>query len=85
LIHWAWLVAAFAAGAGAAALLAYIASLPLPPGCTAVLRSGERCRHDAGHSGPHETIIYDGSMMTQQYVWEDPKAGLHPVGFFRRG
>ncbi len=83
MIHWPWLLLAFAAGSGASLFVMFLASLPRPPRCTAVLRSGERCWHDAEHQGPHETRVSDG-VISQGYVWEDPKAGVHNVGFFRR-
>jgi hypothetical protein len=83
LIYWVWMIVAFAAGVGATLFVSFIASLPHAPRCTAMLRSGEHCWHEAGHSGPHETRVYDGSI-SQGYAWEDPNAGVHKFGFFRR-
>lgn len=86
-VYWTWLVVSFMAGVGLTRLVTFILSLPRPPRpprCTAVLRSGERCHHQLNHLGPHRTTIYLTASHTQGYVWEDPKAGLHAVGFFYR-
>lgn len=87
MIHWAWLIVAFAGGVGATLFLAFISSLPRPPRpprCTAVLRSGETCLGDEGHSGPHRARAFVTELgHTQDYCWEDPNNGVHSVGFFR--
>lgn len=76
-------VASYVAGILSVLLVAAIAasSEPAKPKCPAVLKSGETCREDEGHEGPHRTYICMGSY-SQAYVWEDPKCGLHTVGFF---
>jgi hypothetical protein len=84
MIHWVWLIIAFAAGMGSTLLAAFISAPPGNPRCTAVLSSGQTCLHNLGHVGPHRTRIYDGGYEPQDYVWEDPKAGLYNMGFFRR-
>ena len=80
---------AFLAGLFASALWRWLTapSQPPAPRCTAVLQSGERCVYDAEHDGPHKTTIYLSPRRrefgpTQDYVWEDPEAGLHDVGWF---
>lgn len=86
MIFWPWVLVAFGFGVFAAwGLAAFLASLPLPPPrCTAILKSGHGCKKELGHPGPHRTIIHNGGYYDQEYVWEDPKAGLHTTGFFYR-
>jgi hypothetical protein len=58
---------------------------PKPPGCKAVLRSGERCFYQAGHEGYHKAAIHRGQgIVTHRsfYAWEDPTCGVHSAGFF---
>ena len=57
---------------------------PPPPACTACLRSGQDCKFNLGHAGPHRAsfrVSSDPLDGYQEYVWEDPQAGVHPVEF----
>ena len=77
-----YLILAFTAGLLVCHFGYWIALLPKPPACTACLRSGEDCVRPLGHNGPHRAYVKVSHRQWQAYVWEDPKAGVHEVGFF---
>lgn len=52
--------------------------------CKAILQSGHQCWKDFGHTDYHQTEYGGNGTMgsSQNYVWEDPSCGIHPVGFY---